>query len=275
VSSGRLAVVLSSGGIAGIAHLGILERLEQARIRIHVLIGSSAGALVAGYYAALGDPLPRLIEDAAATTPLRLGAMALHLWGLPVPAGTARDHCLHLTARLAALDQVKFDSLRGPVGALGVLAFDWRRMGPLFACTGSPQTGSISVGHVVRGSASVPLIFPPKRLEIDGRQRWLSDGGLVRSLPIEWAFSPPLAATHALAVQLPTFRAGIDRRLPARRRFLAENGDRVLVVTPRVRKLRNALRGRRGLEEIFRAGREALDETCLETLRRWQEQPPR
>lgn len=105
--------------------------------------------------------------------------------------------------------------------------------------------------------------------------RWLSDGGLVRSLPIEWAFCPPLAATHALAVQLPTFRAGIDRRLPARRRFLAGNGHRLLVVTPRVRKLRNALRGRRGLEEIFRAGREALDETCLETLRLWQEQPPR
>ena len=268
-------MVLSSGGVAGIAHLGILERLEQARIRIHVLIGSSAGALVAAYYAALGDPLPRLIEDAAATTPLRLGAMALHLWGLKVPDGAARAHCLHLTARLAALDDVTFDTLRGPVGALGVLAFDWKSMGPLFACTGSAETGCLSVGHVVRGSASVPLIFPPKRLELAGRQCWLSDGGLVRSLPLEWAFAPPLSATHALAVQLPTFRAGIDRWLPARRRFVAENAHRVLAVTPRVRKLRNALRGRSGLEEIFRAGREALDEASLEALRRWQEQPPR
>lgn len=273
-SPGRLAVVLSTGGVGGIAHLGVLSRLLESGIRIDVLIGASAGALVASYYAALGDPLPVLIEDAARTSLGRLAAFALHLRGLPVPAGEAREHCRRLERRLLELDGVTFDALRGPVGALGVLAFDWRGPGAFFACTGSTSTGSLSVGRVVRGSVSVPVVFPPVRVEHRGRAHYLSDGGLVRSLPLEWAFEPPLAATHALGVQLPTLRRRVDRVLPARRRFLDENRGRIVVVAPRVRLSRNAFRGRSGLEAVFRAGGEAIDEGTLALLRRWQDDPP-
>jgi predicted acylesterase/phospholipase RssA len=261
---------MSTGGVGGIAHLGVLSRLQEAGVHIHALVGASAGALVAAYYAALGDPLPVLIEDAARTSIGRLAAFALHLRRLPVPGLEAREHCLRLQARLEALDQVAFDGLRGPVPALGVLAFDWRRFEAFFACTGSPQTGKLSVGRVVRGSASIPIVFPPVRVP-DGRvNRFMSDGGLVRSLPLEWAFTPPLSATHALGVQLPTLRRRLDALLPARRRFLRAHESRLLVVEPRI-ELRNAFRGRRGLEEVFRAGREALDERALSTLLGWQD----
>lgn len=271
----RLAVVLSSGGVGGIAHLGVLRRLEDSGLRPDILVGTSAGALVAAYYAALGDPLPRLIEDAAATTLLRLVAFALYLQRLPVPGRAAREHCRHLGERLAALDPVTFDRLRGPARALGVLAFDWTRPGAFFACTGSEETGTLSVGRVVRGSASVPLLFPPVRLETRGRARWLSDGGMVRSLPLEWAFASPLSATHVLGVQLPTVRRHVDRWLPARRRLLREHAGRVLLISPRVRMLPNALRGRRGLEAMYRAGYRALDDAALHTLRRWVGEPVR
>jgi len=267
----RLAVVLSTGGVGGIAHLGVLSRLQEENVRIDALVGASAGALAAAYFAALGDPLPVLIEDAAQTSLARLAAFALHLRRLPVPGRDAREHCARLRARLEALDQVSFDRLRGPVPALGVLAFDWRRMSAFFACTGSPVTGPLSVGRVVRGSASIPIVFPPVLLR-DGRTtRLMSDGGLVRSLPVEWAFAPPLSATHALGVQLPTLRRRFDALLPARRRFLREHEERLLVVEPRIDIARNAFRGRRGLEEMFRAGREALDERTLSILRGWQD----
>ena len=271
---GRLAVVLSTGGVGGIAHLGALSRLLEAEIRIDVLVGASAGALVASYFAALGDPLAVLIEDAARTSLGRLLAFALHLRHLPVPAGETREHCRRLEARLLELDGVVFDALRGPARALGVLAFDWRGLRAFHACTGSPSTGSMSVGRVVRGSASIPFIFPPVRVAHDGRSRFLSDGGLVRSLPLEWAFEPPLSATHALGVQLPTLRRRLDGLLPARRRFLRENGGRIVVVEPRIRLGRNVFRGRAGLEEILQSGREALDERTIAVLRRWQEEPP-
>lgn len=270
----KLAVVLSTGGVGGIAHLGVLKRLEEEGIRIDILVGASAGALVSAYYAALGDPLEALIEDAAATTPTRLGAMALHLWGLPVPQGEALQHCEHLSRRLLALDGVRFDSLRGPVGALGVLAFDWKRLRAFFSCTGSHETGSVSVGHVVRGSASVPLVFPPKRVQVPGRTCLLSDGGLVRSLPLEWAFAPPLSATHALAVQLPTLRRHVDRLLPARRRLLEEKRERILEVMPGVRWFPAALGGRRGLERAYSRGYEAIGADAIEILRRWQSNAP-
>ena len=269
-ASGRLAVVLSTGGVGGIAHLGVLSRLHEEGVRIDALVGASAGALVAAYYAALGDPLDVLIEDAARTSLGRLAAFALHLRRLPLPAGETREHCLRLQARLEALDQVPFDRLRGPVPALGVLAFDWRRLGAFFACTGSQETGTLSVGRVVRGSASIPIVFPPVRLN-DGRvTRFMSDGGLVRSLPLEWAFAPPLSATHALGVQLPTLRRRLDALLLRRRRFLRTHGSRILVVEPRINMGRNAFRGRRGLEDVFRAGREAIDDRALSVLRRWQ-----
>ena len=271
---GRLAVVLSTGGVGGIAHLGALSRLAEAGLRIDSLIGASAGALVAAYFAALGDPLAVLVEDAARTTLGRLAAFACHLRRVPLPQGETREHCLRLEARLRELDGVSFDALRGPVRALGVLAFDWRTLGPFFACTGSASTGSLSVGRVVRGSASVPIVFPPVKLPHDGRTRLLSDGGLVRSLPLEWAFEAPLLATHALGVQLPTSRRRVDALLPARRRFLAENAARLVVVSPRAGLGRNAFRGRAGLEAVFEAGRAAIDERLLATLRAWQDDPP-
>lgn len=271
---GRLAVVLSTGGVGGIAHLGALSRLLEAGIRIDMLVGASAGALVSSYFAALGDPLPVLIEDAARTSLGRLLAFALHLRHWPLPAGETREHCQRLEARLKELDGVAFDALRGPVRALGILAFDWRGLRAFHACTGSPSTGTLSVGRVVRGSASIPIIFPPVRVVHDGRKHFLSDGGLVRSLPLEWAFEPPLSATHALGVQLPTFRRRIDGLMPARRRFIRENGGRILVVEPRIRLGRNVFRGRPGLEEILQSGREALDERTIAVLRHWQEEPP-
>jgi len=271
---GKLAVVLSTGGVGGIAHLGVLSRLLEPGLRIDALIGASTGALVASYYAALGDPLEVLVEDAARTTLGRLAAFALHLRRLPVPGHEAREHCRRLEARLQELDGVTFDSLRGSVRALGVLAFDWRRPGAFFASTGSRLTGSLSVGRVVRGSASIPFVFPPVRVGDGDRTHLLSDGGLVRSLPLEWAFLPPLSATHALGVQLPTLRRHVDRLLPVRRRFLRMNRGRIAIVAPKVGLSRNAFRGRSGLEEVFRAGGEALDERTIAVLRRWQDDPP-
>jgi hypothetical protein len=86
--------------------------------------------------------------------------------------------------------------------------------------------------------------------------------------------APHLAATHALGVQLPTLRRRIDALLPARRRFLAANRGRLLVVEPRIDLGRNAFRGRQGLEAVYRSGREAIDDGILATLRRWQATPP-
>ena len=47
----KVGLVLSGGGAAGVAHVGVLKALEERHIPIDFVIGTSAGALVASMYA--------------------------------------------------------------------------------------------------------------------------------------------------------------------------------------------------------------------------------
>ena len=47
----RVVLVLGAGGARGYAHLGVLQALEEAHIPVDVVIGSSAGSIVAALYA--------------------------------------------------------------------------------------------------------------------------------------------------------------------------------------------------------------------------------
>ncbi|MFT4667761.1 MAG: putative acylesterase/phospholipase RssA [Polaribacter sp.] len=45
-------LVLSGGGVNGIAHIGVIKALEEYGIRPSVISGASAGAIVGAFYAA-------------------------------------------------------------------------------------------------------------------------------------------------------------------------------------------------------------------------------
>lgn len=48
----RLALVLSSGGGRGYAHVGVLKVLDEAGIQPDLIVGTSVGALIGAMYAA-------------------------------------------------------------------------------------------------------------------------------------------------------------------------------------------------------------------------------
>jgi NTE family protein len=48
----RIGLVLSGGGARGAAHVGVIRALEQMRIPIDAVAGTSMGAVVGGLYAA-------------------------------------------------------------------------------------------------------------------------------------------------------------------------------------------------------------------------------
>lgn len=48
----KVSLVLSGGGARGLAHIGVLEELEQQGYEIHSITGTSMGAVVGGIYAA-------------------------------------------------------------------------------------------------------------------------------------------------------------------------------------------------------------------------------
>ncbi|SDG65004.1 patatin-like phospholipase family protein [Psychroflexus sediminis] len=48
----KVSLVLSGGGARGLAHIGVLEELEEQGFEIHSITGTSMGAVVGGIYAA-------------------------------------------------------------------------------------------------------------------------------------------------------------------------------------------------------------------------------
>jgi NTE family protein len=48
----RIALVLSGGGARGLAHVGVLQILEERRVPVDCVVGTSMGALVGGAYGA-------------------------------------------------------------------------------------------------------------------------------------------------------------------------------------------------------------------------------
>src|SRR5512145_2414142 len=48
----KVGLALGGGGVRGLAHVGVLNVLEQEGIEIDLIVGTSAGALIGGAYAA-------------------------------------------------------------------------------------------------------------------------------------------------------------------------------------------------------------------------------
>lgn len=51
----NVALVLGSGGARGLAHLGVLEVLEENKIPIDLIVGSSSGSIIGAFYADTPD----------------------------------------------------------------------------------------------------------------------------------------------------------------------------------------------------------------------------
>src|SRR5260370_21211031 len=69
----RIGLVLEGGGALGLAHVGVIKWLEENRIPVDVVAGTSMGALVGGIYASGESPdqLSALIRNIQWTEVLR------------------------------------------------------------------------------------------------------------------------------------------------------------------------------------------------------------
>ena len=193
----RVGLVLSGGGARGFAHIGVLRVLEELRVPVDIVVGTSMGSVVGGAYAAgrtaaelerfasgtdwaavLADRPPRADADfrtreADLEVPSRVEfgvGPGLTLIGPPAVAGS---HALERA--LAQLLPPGFAERPGnslPVRFQAV-ATDLRT-GELV------EMGQVPLIVALRASLSVPGLFPP--LSHGGRT--LVDGGLVRNVPL-------------------------------------------------------------------------------------------
>ena len=193
----RVGLVLGGGGARGAAHIGVLKVLEEQRIPIDVIAGTSMGAVVGGLYAsgmsaaelealagsldwaaALNDQSNREFlsfrrkqDDSEFPVDLELG---LRGTDLVLPQGVIQGQKLDLLLRELTLhvSQINdFDQLPIPFRAV---ASDIEQ-GDRYVM----QSGDLA--NAIRASMSVPAVFTP--VEIDGRL--LVDGGITGNLPVD------------------------------------------------------------------------------------------
>ena len=192
-SDGRVGLVLSAGGLRGAAHVGVLRALVRAGVRIDVLVGVSAGAVIAAYYAAVGLTIDDLAADA-----VTFQARHLLFHSLNVQSGyrldrTLSTRCGIIPERLRRLEAATFDRLHHGVTALGIGCHDALTGVPRYFATGA--THGVALHEVVKASASIPVLFPSVPVVCDGGRLRLTDGGVSDPLPVGFARSAPLCAT--------------------------------------------------------------------------------
>ncbi len=188
----RLGLVLGGGAALGAAHAGVLQALDQAGVRCTVVIGTSAGALIGGAYAAglTGCQITELVlaaqwsEFARWRPNWRMGLLDSS------PLGNSIEKYVG-TRRIEDLDR-----------RFGALAFDLLARESVLL-----ETGPLAAA--LRASSAVPGLFPPVR--VDGRL--LVDGAVRDNIPV-WA-ARRLGADYVIAVGVnngPTTNAGVTVR---------------------------------------------------------------
>ncbi|MBS3997558.1 MAG: patatin-like phospholipase family protein [Hydrogenophaga sp.] len=171
---------MGGGAARGFAHVGVIQVLEQNGIRPDLVVGTSAGSLVAALYAS-GKGATEL-ERAA----LSMEEAALTDWSLPIMGrGMLRGEALARYVR-QAVDGRVIENMSLP---LGILATDLATgQGVLFRRGDAAQA--------VRASSAVPGVFTP--VSIAGRD--YVDGGLVAPVPVSQARA--MGAEVVLAVDI-------------------------------------------------------------------------
>ena len=174
----RLGLALGGGAARGFAHIGVIQVLEDAGIRPDLVVGTSAGSLVAALYAhgKNGAELANLA--------LTMDEGAITDWAFP-GRGMIRGDALARYVREQtggqAIEQMKL--------RLGIVATDLDSgTGILF------ERGD--TGQAVRASSSVPAVFQPVKIG----SREFVDGGLVAPVPVR--FARQMGAEMVLAVDI-------------------------------------------------------------------------
>jgi NTE family protein len=176
----RIGLALGGGAARGFAHIGVIQVLEEAGIRPQLVVGTSAGSLVAALYASgkTGAELENLA--------LTMDEGAITDWAFP-SRGMIRGEALARYVR----EQTGNKPIEQMKMSLGVVATDLDSGTAILF-----QRGDL--GSAVRASSSVPAVFQPVKI---GEREYV-DGGLVSPVPVR--FARQMGAELVIAVDIST-----------------------------------------------------------------------
>ena len=176
----HIGLALGGGAARGFAHVGVIQVLEEAGLRPNLVVGTSAGSLVAALYASgkTSQELRRVAET--------MEEAEITDWMMPIlNRGALRGEALarYVNTQVGGkhIEQMKMP--------LGIVATDLK--------SGNAVTFRLgNTGSAVRASSAVPAVFQPVRI---GEREYV-DGGLVAPVPVHQARE--MGANFVIAVDI-------------------------------------------------------------------------
>ena len=194
----KLGLALGGGAMVGVAHIGVLEVLDEAGIRPDYIAGTSAGAFVGAAYAAGISPAD--MRQRARTLKWKLLRRRI----FPTMALASPRPMMGYLRRLLGVH--RFEDLKIPLAVVTtdlvtseMVVFgraDWRP-------TKLPPDMIVTTGDLIEAicaSSAIPVIFEPVRLG----GRLLVDGFLTNNVPA--GLARMMGADRVIAVDLMKIR---------------------------------------------------------------------
>jgi len=209
----KIGLALGGGAVKAIAHVGVLKVLQDINLPIHLVVGTSMGALMGAIFCQYQDAraVEKVIVEALDHENLRkFGATVENLAGtgkiqkkLSLQETFKKLHLYYQALKghgvvedkqviLAISDLLPEASIENLNPKFAAVATDLYSGEPVILNSGSLRAA-------VRASLSIPLIFPP--VESDGKL--LVDGMVTSLVPVEEAFQLGADVVIAVDVQGP------------------------------------------------------------------------
>lgn len=256
----RVALVLGGGAARGFAHVGVIRVLEQEKIPIHLIVGTSVGSLVGALYASNPDSF-QLEWLAFSLEKDDIFDFSLFSSGMGPVVGDRIEQFVK-----KKIPQANIEDLKLPFAAVATDLNTGQRV----VLTKGP------ISRAVRASSAIPGVFHPVQHE----RNLLVDGGVVDNVPADAARE--MGADVVIAVNIGkgvvNFRIEnlVDVSLQAVNimgneieRFKIKDAD--VVIEPNVRNvtMMDFSRKKECMEAGISAAREALP-AVLKAIEQWR-----
>lgn len=178
----KVGLALGGGGARGFAEIGVLRVLEQEKIPIHLVVGTSVGSLVGALYADSGRVLDAEFHALAVQEEdlFDVRALAIFSGGLVKGERLRKFVNAHLKARNIEEMAVPFAAVATDLRTGAAVVFN---RGP--------------VAEAVHASCAIPGVFVPVQVG----EVTLVDGGVVEPVPV--SIARRLGADVVIAVAIP------------------------------------------------------------------------
>ena len=158
----KVGLALGGGGAKGVAHIGVLKALEDAKVRPDFIAGTSVGAMVAAMYA-FNVSIDTITNIARDLTLSQITTFKLNKTGF-----CTSDPLKEILAEYLGEANIEDASI-----PLAIVATDLKK-GEEVIFTHGP------LADAVCASASIPGVYIPMKMG----ERTLVDGGIVQSVPV-------------------------------------------------------------------------------------------